>query len=161
MTERGTIDASANIELTGDRQLDAYLKSLPVRVTKGGMRKATRQVAKFVWSLAKGYAPERTGALVASLKVRAAPRRRGKPWLVSTSVRTGKSLFSGETFYGGFLEYGTKEREHKSGKKVGKIDRSKWAFLLPALFAYRDSKIQMFVSEMRAWAQSQRDAATR
>lgn len=147
--------------MTGDRQLDEYLRSLPVSVTKGGMRKATRQVAKFVWQLAMGYAPERTGALVASLKVRAAPRRRTKPWLVSTSVRTGKSLFSGDTFYGGFLEYGTKEREHKSGKKVGRIDREKWAFLLPALFAYRESKIQMFVTELRAWAIAQRDAATK
>ena len=161
MTERGTLDASANIELTGDRQLDAYLKSLPANVTKGGMRKATRQVAKFVWQLAKGYAPERTGALVASLKVRATPRRRGKPWLVSTSVRTGKSLFSGDTYYGGFLEYGTVERKHKSGKSTGRIDRSKWAFLLPALFAYRESKIQMFVTELRAWALAQRNAATK
>lgn len=159
MSERGTIDAGATIELTGDRQLDEYLRSLPVRVTKGGMRKATREVAKFVLQLAKGYAPERTGALIASLKVRAAPRRRSKPWLVSTSVRTGKSLFTGDTFYGGFLEYGTVERKHKSGKSVGRIDREKWAFLLPALFAYKESKIQMFASEMRAWAILQRNAA--
>jgi HK97 gp10 family phage protein len=153
---KGFIGANVNaVELTGDKELDAYFKQLPTSVAKGGMRKATRQVAKFVREIAIGMAPEDTGALIASLKVRAAPRRKHKPWLVSTSVRVGGGLFTGDTFYGGFLELGTVDRQHKSGKSTGRIDRSRWAFLVPALFAYRESKMNMFAAELTLWVREQ------
>lgn len=147
-----------DLVLTGDKELDAYFVSLPAAVAKGGMRKATREVAKFVREIAIGLAPEKTGALIASLKVRSAKRRKHLPWLVSTSVRAGGGLFRGDTFYGGFLELGTVERQHKSGKKTGKIDETRWAFLLPALFAYIDTKRNMFSAHLTAWVREQRGA---
>lgn len=154
-SNKGFIASNSDITLTGDDQLDAYLEQLPAKVAKDGMRVATRQVAKFVREIAIGLAPEDTGALIASLKVRAAHRRRSKPWLVSTSVRTGGGLFRGETFYGGFLELGTVERKTKSGKSTGRIDRSRWAYLVPALYAYMETKRNMFASQLAQWVRDQ------
>lgn len=159
---RGTLtDGQTGLTMTGDKALDQYLETLPTRVAKQGMRTATRKVAHFVRKIAIDMVPEKTGALASSIKVRAGKRRKGLPWLVTTSVRTGTggNMFVGDQYYGGFLEFGTAERRHKSGKSTGRIERSRWAFLLPALFAFIETKRRMFSDELAAWVRRQAGAA--
>lgn len=139
------------IEYTGDKQLDKMFAALPEGMQKRGLRKATREVAKITRDVALDMVPERSGALARSLKVRARKRTRKYPHTVATSVITGEELFSGEAYYGGFLEFGTVERKTKAGKSVGRIEPGKFSFLRPALLAYQAYKLTIFKSVMSQW----------
>lgn len=99
--------------ITGDEAMDVKLAGMPARVQKKLARKAARTVAKPVRDSAKSFAPFDTGELEESIKVRALPRSRRNKDTVGVQVVTGdtQSLFSGETFYGGFQELGTKNME--------------------------------------------------
>lgn len=86
------------------------LKSLDPKVAKPAMRKAMRKGCKVFQKQAQSLCPVRTGALRDSLVVRAGKRSRR---FFSVNVTTGNDKdrqFSGETFYGAFVEMGTSKR---------------------------------------------------
>jgi HK97 gp10 family phage protein len=86
----------------GAEQLQQKLSELSKTHAKAAIRKGTRAGAKIVQAEAKNRVPVRTGRLKKGLKVRAMPRKKN---YVGTMVRLADT---GEVFYGGFVEFGTK-----------------------------------------------------
>lgn len=108
--------------ITGDKKLDRALRSLPAKLQKKGVRKATRESARIVLNDAVRRAPKDTGRLASSLVVRVAKGGRGRRLPRGTfghSVQTRDgSMFVGDSFYGGFVEYGTVQRRTKKTSKA-------------------------------------------
>ena len=120
----------------GDKQLIKAFEELKGTMQKKVMRKATRAVAKEdILPRAKALVPVQFGELQDSLVVKAAKvaRRSGN---VGTGVTTRENLFRGETFYGGFIEYGW--RHWKDGSWV-----EGQPFLRPALYENKMQKMQI------------------
>ncbi len=134
--------------ITGDKALDRLLKGLPLMVQKKVSRQATRKAAKeIVLPEAKARVPVNTGDLEDSLSVRAVKRSRSR---FGHQVQAGEGAFKGDTWYGGPLEFGTKERKHKSGKSTGRIDPAKnFAYLRPAVYDNRPQITALYVTAMK------------
>lgn len=133
--------------ITGDKELDALLAGLPAKLQKKLSRQATRRAAKnIVLPEAKARVPVDTGDLEDSLTVRAIPRSRSR---IGHMVATRDGFFKGDQFYGGMIEFGTKERKHKSGKQVGAIQPHKFAFLRPAIYDNEERIKEMYVKDVR------------
>lgn len=112
------------------------------------MRKATRAAAKHVLELARQFVPVDEGDLEASLTVRAMKgrRRRGT---VGASVLTREGMFRGDEFYGGFVEFGTRERFHRSGKSTGAVPAGTFDYLRRALYEGEQKAKQEFITSLR------------
>lgn len=87
---------------------------------------ALRAAAKPVRAATRSMAPTASGALAASIKIGRVTKGRastGGIGLLKIDVSAGKGsgMFSGDTYYLGFVEFGTKPRFHKSGKSVGQV----------------------------------------
>lgn len=152
--------ADVAIQITGLEELDKYFVGLEDKIQKQALRKAVREVAKFTRVLALEYVPEDTGLLASSIKVRARKRtnRRSERHVVGIAVNVGEKLFTGQTFYGGFLEFGTKDRFHKTGKYVGKVARGSFDFLRRALYSFPERKREIYREILSDWIQQQRGA---
>lgn len=96
-----------SIIITGVPEIDRKLRTLEPRLQKKVVRQAMRAGMKLVESAARALAPRDSGQLAAGIKTRAARARRGT---ITIEVRVGEGDFKGETFYGGFQEYGTKHQ---------------------------------------------------
>lgn len=95
------------INLVNAQKLQRKLQHLGNKAFKAALRKATREGAKVVKPVARSLAPVATGALKNSLKVKAF--KRSRKWIGAKLTTNDKdNLFTGEQFYGAFLEYGTK-----------------------------------------------------
>lgn len=136
----------------GIEELDARLRAMPTSLQKKGVRKATRRAAKLVLEDAIKMVPVKSGALKKSLAVRARKRTRAKHRIhdVAHLVVQKGALFSGRQFYGGFLEYGTKERISWKGKR-GAIKEATFWYLRPALYRKKHEKFFVFVQELTNW----------
>lgn len=109
------------IKIEGVEELIKALEQLPKVLANRVLSKTMRKAAKTVLRRARSLVPVgKTHKLKDSLKVRAGKRRKDFKIM---RVITAEGWFKGPTFYGGFLEYGTDERFHKSGKSVGAISR--------------------------------------
>ncbi len=102
------------VTISGTEELTALLKAFPTKIANKAVRKGTRAGVKVIARTAKRFAPRRTGRLVRSIKVRAMKRRRGR---IGAVVITGEGTFKGDTFYGGFLEFGWFAGKRKGGRK--------------------------------------------
>ena len=125
-----------NISGTGDAELQKLLNALPGKVQKKIMRQALREAAKVVAVEARALAPvgaEDGGTLRASIKVRAAKGKRGT---IGAEVVTGEGFFQGKTFYGAFVELGTRRMKAKP-------------FLRPAADAARSRAIAVVAEAIR------------
>lgn len=147
-----------SIIVTGVAEVDAILKQAPLTLQKQLLRRASRTIAQKVRKDAVSLVPQDTGLLARSLKVRAVAKGRGvtvrqQRGTVGASVRTIEGLFRGDTFYGGFLEYGTKARYTKSGAFRGIIRRA-FAFLRPALYRNENYAKREFAGAVK---EAQRD----
>lgn len=109
------------VTLTGDAALDRAFKELPVVVQKKILREVMRPAAKAVMDVATGLVPVQSGALRASLKVRAAKRSRATANRVSFNVITGVGTFKGPTYYGAFVDLGHRLGSRKLGNKRSKV----------------------------------------
>lgn len=140
--------AGTGVIVTGNRALNRLLKGLPEKVQKKLSRQATRKAAKeIVLPDAKNRVPVNTGDLEDSLIVKAMKRSRGR---FGHSVQTKDGAYQGDQFYGAFIEFGTKERRHKGGKKVGRIDPAKgFAYLRPAIYDNRERIKELYVTAMK------------
>lgn len=107
--------------VTGDKEIDAALLKIAgqqetAKHVNKFMRKATREAVKeIVLPKVKAHVPVETGELEASLTVRALKRSRTRlgSGIVKRDNGPGEfrnPLFAGDTFYGGFLEFGFKMR---------------------------------------------------
>ena len=140
----------ASIIITGDEQLDRTLRDLPVKLQKTGIRKATRAAAKAVRDDALRRVPVFSGDLERSITVRTAKRSNGKSLprhMFGHAVATREAMFTGETFYGGFIEFGTKARFTRSGEYRGAVDEV--AFIRESLYGNVNQVRSIFRSELR------------
>ena len=97
--------------VTGDKQLDRALEQFEPKLQKKGIRKALREAGKIVQADAKRRAPVQSGTFKRAIKIRSAASRRGRRSArrrVGISIQIGEGFFMGATFYGGFVELGTK-----------------------------------------------------
>ena len=143
--------AGGGITITGDEFIDFAMRELDKRVQKKIVRKATRAAAKVILREARRFAPHDTGELEASLKVRTrkkfpGERRKG---IIGHQVVTGHGFVIGDQFYAGFLELGTKERRHASGKSVGQIRKGEHWLLRPAMWGSVNETRSIFRRTMR------------
>lgn len=97
-----------------DKDLVGILDKVESKVRKRALRTGMRSAMKVVLAKAKQLVPVDSGALKRSLTIRSAKRSRSS---VGIMVTTKEGLFSGETFYGGFKEYG-----HRLGKRTSNED---------------------------------------
>lgn len=155
--------AGVGVIITGDQALDAALKEFEPKVQKALTRKATRAGAKIVLAAAQVRVPILTASLEGSLKVRAMKRRKGsrRGKKFGHSVVAGEGFFMGDQFYGGFVEFGTGQRFHGSGKSVGEITPGDYDFLRPALYESKASVRAVFQRTMKTVISEARMKKTR
>lgn len=130
-TGGGKYDA---IIVTGDDVVDRKLQGMHKRFQKKLIRKATRKATKeIVLPEAKVAAPGYDQNRIAkSLIVRALKRSRTR---IGHEVKIKKDAFDSDNFWPAALEFGTKNRVHKStGKFVGKIQKNEFAYLRRSLY---------------------------
>jgi HK97 gp10 family phage protein len=89
--------------VAGADELIARLRTFKKVKSKKAIRKGSRKGSKIVQAKAKANVPVKSGALQKAIKVRAI--KRSRKW-AGTTVTT--KVAQGPTYYGGFIEYGTK-----------------------------------------------------
>lgn len=109
---------TAGIVVLGVKEVDDMLAELEPKLQNQALKPAIREAAKdIVLPLVKSRVPVKTGTLRRLLTVRTAkgkadkrlPRGTfGSAVTFRTANKSG-NLFSGETFYGGIIEFGTKK----------------------------------------------------
>ena len=93
------------VTITGVPELDRKLRTISNKLGKKFVRQGARRALKPVAATAKRLAPDNTGALKRSIKVKALGRSRKRfGSRVTTGVGTLKN--SGGVYYGGFQEWG-------------------------------------------------------
>lgn len=95
-----------DISIEGLAELDAQLAQFEPTVRRRLASKALREGARLIRDRARKNCPVKTGTLRDSIRVRTGRVKAGQR-LVRVLVTTGAGLFKGETFYGGFIEFGT------------------------------------------------------
>lgn len=173
---------ASDVFITGDKKLDKKLQELGATLAKKYMRKATREVAKDVLKDARSRVRVKTGKLRKSLKVRAMKRRGRMITEIGHVITTGEDLFKGDTFYGGFLEFGwaplrgSKDSfgQQKNARRRARYQRRKerttrgaminetdsdrvrgYPFLRPALYTKQGERLKMFVTAMRQFVEAE------
>lgn len=106
--------------ITGDAELNRKLRKLGSKEARNIVRKAARVALKPVLQEARALAPVKTGKLRKHIKIRSLTRSR-KSFGARVTSGFFKNVNSGDAYYGAFVELGTKERRHRSGKSVGSI----------------------------------------
>src|SRR5438045_385111 len=97
-----------NYTITGVKEIDRALRSLPAKIAKKVIRQAMRTALKPVKDEVKLIAPKRSGNLAKSIKLKAGTRSRTK---IRLNVSIGDRDFTGKTFYGAMVELGTVKME--------------------------------------------------
>lgn len=98
------VDISLKVE--GLEKVMQAFNSLSKNMAGKAMRKALRDGAKVVADEARNLCPVDTGRLRDSIRVRAGRRKKDYIRMVVISGK-GDRLFSGETYYGSFVELGS------------------------------------------------------
>lgn len=96
------------------------LAQLPKKIRNKIFRQELRKSAKKLVAPSKAATPTRTGKLKKSVKVRAS----NKKGSIGIRVGYGEKSFTGETFYGSFLEFGWRVGKRPS-KNVAGTDSDK------------------------------------
>lgn len=136
---------AVNVAVTGVAELDQALLDLVDEVGAKGinavMRKACREAVKDIVKPAViERMPWETGFLESQIVVKAAAAGRGK---ISFYVGFKDPLFQGDTFYGGFIEFGW---NHRLGMRV-EAD----SFLRAALYPNTQRVIGLVHSRVKQW----------
>lgn len=100
--------ARASIKVKGLDKLMKKLARLPKKVANKVTRQAIRAGLKPIAAAAKSNAPSRSGKLKRAVKVKAGKRKKNR---ISLNAQIGEGSFKGETFYGGFVNFGTSRQE--------------------------------------------------
>lgn len=107
-----------SMKVINSKKVIQKLNGMEPKVRKKIERSALRKGGQIIAVAAKSRAPVYTGKVKKRIKVRAGKRRKNR---LSVVIGTSQKDFTGDQFYAGFVEFGTKERIHKSGKRVGKV----------------------------------------
>lgn len=92
------------LEINGlNKAVQGQLTELDKKFQNKVIRKGLRAGGKVWQSAARGEAPVQTGKLKRSIKVRSGKRKRDS---ISITVGMGAKDYTGEAFYGSFIEYG-------------------------------------------------------
>ena len=147
--------------VTGFRKIDKILTRYEKSLQRKWLRKATRESVKHVRAEAELDAPVDSGDLSESLKVRAIKRTRTK---IGHQVQTSEdnTVFSGDQYYGQFVEFGTKLRNRKSRTGSGAsgfIKAGAFSFLRSALYNNAGRVRQIFVASILASIREARSKA--
>lgn len=148
------------VSFTGIEEIDKKIRELNTSLQKKALRKATRRVAKFTLQLMKKEIPHNSGFLESQLKVKAKKRSRKYPQTVGVTVGFPDDLFKGDTFYAGFLEFGTEQRQTKAKANRGRIEQGRWDFMRVSLWSFIEQKQQMFREEILKWLREQQAKGT-
>lgn len=102
--------------LTGDVKLNIALANLANKLQRKFVRQAARYALKTVVKTARQLAPKKTGRLRKSIKVKSIKRSRSR---IGSRVTTGAAdnQFTGESFYGAFIEFGWKTGRRTSATR--------------------------------------------
>ena len=100
------------VKAEGMEELDRKLKLLTFPEIRGIVSKSLRAGAKVAQKEAKELVPVRTGKLKANLKIRAGRKKKG---YVSIHVMIGDKYWTGDTWYGAFVEWGHKIGHRRLG----------------------------------------------
>lgn len=132
------------IKLTGDKELDKFLKGLPKELNNTLLTKTHINAAKHVVEKAKLLAPEGpTGNLVDSIGTQATGVKRQRS-LGETHTGPRRGRGKGQRGFAGHLvEYGTKTRKTKRGANRGKMKAN--PFMAPAWEATK-TKVEPSIS---------------
>ena len=91
--------------VTGVAEIDRALRDLEPKLGKKVIRQEMRKSLKATQTAAKQLAPVASGAVRNAIKIRAGKTKRGR---ISIIVILGEGDFVGKTFYGAFVDLGTK-----------------------------------------------------
>lgn len=109
------------LELKGVAETVGKLLTFPKKQATKAIRKGLRAGAKVMTAAVKAATPVRSGALRRAIKTRAMKRSRNKIGVRTTIGAEG--FYKGKTFYGAFVEFGTKKMDarhfmEKAAKRV-------------------------------------------
>lgn len=138
----------ADAFLEGGPRLLAQLKALGGPVARKITLTAVKRGAEIELAKAKQLAPQDSGRMAATLKIRAMPRKRGK---VGRLVITGKRSQLGIPedavgYYPFAVEFGTGERETRSGRRTGRVTATH--FLRDAIETTETQVLRVFRNEL-------------
>lgn len=182
------VDAASNLALTWSagesiKDIENLMLGLTGKLEKDALRKGTRAGAHIVLREARRLAPERTGAILRSLRVRAIARKfqratKTRGASIGHVVLTSREWFRGDLFYAAFVELGTKKRYSKSARRTfhpvardekgkfvstdtsnrriyrGLIDGSKWSYLRRALYTKGEAILEASRDAIREWLEN-------
>jgi len=100
------LPAFFSVKVTGGKQIEKALKELEPKLAKKVVRKACRDGAKVLKEEIEKTAPQDTGALAASVKIKTKFRK----GIASATAEIGEGNFKGETFYAAMVEFGTSKQ---------------------------------------------------
>src|SRR5262245_7594744 len=103
MADRVTLD------MLGDKALIATLQSLPDKMERRVLSRATRAASQFVLTLARARTPRDSGRLAATMKLRALRRKKGRTgFAVQTGTRAELGIPASATgYYPAHIELGS------------------------------------------------------
>lgn len=102
------------VAIEGADQLRKNLRSLDDKLRRKLIRDALRKGAQPIYEEARRLVPVRTGALQASINIKASTTAKRVRFRVQTGA---EGFFKGKTYYGGFVEFGHKIGSRKLGDK--------------------------------------------
>ena len=140
----------AKIVVTGDKAIDRALREIVSEHNAKGINQAFRKVARkavreVVLPKVREQIPTASGFLKSQLRVRAVARSRSR---IGYWVGFPDKLYRGDTFYGGFLEFGFK---HRSGSKVDAE-----SYLRKPLYENQKAVRKVILEGMRRWVRAGR-----
>lgn len=146
---------SRSVTIAGDKAIDKALRGFAPALAKQLLRSSLRQGAKVLAVEAAKEAPRgKTRVLSKSIKVRAA--RRSRKGVVALLVRTAAGDFKGKSYYGSFVEFGTKGR--RPGKRGGGPIRARH-FMRNAVARKKEAARKVAITALReSIAKAARDA---
>jgi len=123
------------------RALQRMLENVPKKLRNKILRQELRKGAKILVPPSKAATTVRTGTLRRAVKVRAQKRSQKS---VGVFVGYSEKGFTGDTFYGAFLEWGWRGGRRKSGKEVlgGRKKRRFTQEQRDAVQAVNDSRVK-------------------
>lgn len=131
-----------SVKVEGLPQLIKALTAFEKKVMNKGLKKCFRDGSKVIAKAVKDETPKgQSGFLRKAIKVRAAKRKKNR---IGVNVQIGEGNFKGDSFYGGFVEFGTKTADGKvkiKGRRFMKkgFDKSKDAAAAAMVESLRES----------------------
>lgn len=137
MAPVGVQAMSVALNMTGDKELDAFFATLPKKVQRKPVSKGTREGARIVLGRAKERVPHREGTLEQTLTVRTAKGlKRGNQ---GHTVYHVERKSTDDPFYAPFVAFGTKKWPITEPSETG--DRR---YIQEALFGGKTEVVSKF-----------------